>query len=105
MHLEAITNRDAFLERVWNDQAFHARLVSDPKTLLKEIGMSIPAETEVRVVEDSDKVIYLRIPAVPAEDEIDDDDLLQVQGGTKFTLATTVVAVAVVVVTSTLDRC
>lgn len=73
------------LSRVWTDAAFSARLESDPKAVLTEMGAHLPDDVEIRVVCDSDKVKYLHIPAAPPEGEVSDEDLTNSQGGTTLT--------------------
>jgi Nitrile hydratase, alpha chain len=72
----------SFLNRVWADDAFRARLENDPRAVLQELGGELPPDVEVRVVCDTDKVKFLHIPSPPPEGEISDHDLLAAQGGT-----------------------
>ena len=71
-----------FYHRVWTDDVFSARLESDPKAVLAEMGAELPNDLEIRVVSDSDKVKYVHIPAPPPEGEVSDEDLVNAQGGT-----------------------
>ena len=71
-----------FYNKVWTDEAFRARLQSDPKAVLKEMGDEIPDDVQVKVVHDTDTVKYLHIPSPPPEGEISDADLENAQGGT-----------------------
>ena len=68
--------------RVWTDDAFSARLKSDPKAVFAEMGAELPDDLEIRVVSDSDKVKYVHIPAPPPEGEVSDEDLVNSHGGT-----------------------
>jgi hypothetical protein len=54
--------------RAWADPEFKARLVADPKTVLREHGIEPAAEVELRVVEDSPGVQNLVLPACPSGD-------------------------------------
>lgn len=64
----------------WQDESFLAELRRDPKgTLEKMQGITLPANIEVRLVEETANVIYLRLPANPAE--LSDEMLDQVAGG------------------------
>ena len=69
-----------FLNKVWTDEAFRARLESDPKAVLKEMGGQVPDNVQIKVVRDSDRVKYLHIPSPPPEGEISDADLGRVDG-------------------------
>ena len=79
---EALRAQVEFLNKVWTDEAFRARLESDPKAVLKEMGGQVPDNVQIKVVRDSDRVKYLHIPSPPPEGEISDADLEQAQGGT-----------------------
>ncbi len=46
----------------WSDAGLRARLLGDPATVLAERGITLPAGTEVRVVEAGDRVLYLTLP-------------------------------------------
>ncbi|WP_372574600.1 nitrile hydratase subunit alpha [Ruegeria jejuensis] len=71
-----------FLDKVWSDDAYRARLQADPRAALAEIGGTVPDGVNLRCVMDTDKVKYLHIPAAPAAREISDRDLMDAQGGT-----------------------
>ena len=79
---EALKAQVEFLNKVWTDAAFRARLESNPKAVLKEMGGQVPDDLEIKVVRDTDRVKYLHIPSPPPEGEISDADLEQAQGGT-----------------------
>jgi hypothetical protein len=49
--------------RAWADPAFKARLLADPAAVLKENGLELPPGMEIKVVEDSEKVLHLPLPA------------------------------------------
>lgn len=71
-----------FLDKVWSDDAYRARLQKNPKAALTEIGGHVPDDVNIRCVMDTGKVKYLHIPAAPAEGEVFERDLMDVQGGT-----------------------
>ena len=77
--------RVELLNKAWTDDAFAARLESDPKSVFAEMGGRIPDDVEIRVVRDTDTVKHLYIPSAPSEGEISDTDLLGAQGGTTTT--------------------
>ncbi|MEX0347907.1 MAG: nitrile hydratase subunit alpha [Paracoccaceae bacterium] len=94
------TGKAAFLDRVWNDDAYRARLQEDPKAALTELGGDVPDGLDIRCVMDTDKVKYLHIPEAPPEGEISDEDLLQAQGGTTIICGVTAITVTMTVVNS-----
>ena len=69
--------------RTWSDPAFKSRLTSDPSSVLAEHGVAVPEGVEVKVVENSDKVIHLTLPAKPSGD-LSDEQLDQAAGGTQL---------------------
>jgi hypothetical protein len=66
--------------QAWLDPAFKARLLASPATALREQGIAVPASAEVRVVEDTDQVVYVHLPAQPATDTLTIEQLAQVVG-------------------------
>jgi hypothetical protein len=65
--------------RAWSDELFKKRLFADPKTVLKEHGLEMPADVNVKVMEDSGKTVHLILPERPSELTV--DELSQVAGG------------------------
>jgi Nitrile hydratase, alpha chain len=69
--------------RAWSDGKFKEGLLQDPPTALKEFGIDVPAGVEIRVVENTDKVRYVTLPAKPAVDvtELGEKELDAVAAG------------------------
>ncbi|MEE2907123.1 MAG: NHLP leader peptide family RiPP precursor [Planctomycetota bacterium] len=66
----------------WKDEALKARFMSDPKAVLAEHGIDVPANIDVNVVENSDNTVHITIPAAPAGDgELSVEQLAAVAGG------------------------
>ena len=65
--------------KAWGDAAFKQQLLADPVTVLHAEGVAIPEGTELRMVENTDTLVYLTLPARPAK--ISDEQLDQVAGG------------------------
>jgi len=59
--------------RAWRDAAFRQRLLAEPVATLREAGIAVPDDVQVRVVEDTDTLIHLILPARPAGDLSDED--------------------------------
>jgi hypothetical protein len=70
--------------QAWLDPAFKARLLARPATALREHGIAVPDSAEVRVVEDTDRVIYVHLPAQPATDAFTLEQLGQLVGGSIY---------------------
>ena len=60
------------------DKALKRRLLDTPVVVLREHGINVRQGLDVRVVENTEKVVYLRLPA---EAELTDRDLDHVAGG------------------------
>ena len=67
--------------RAWTDEAFKRRLLAEPATVLREQGMDVPPGVEVRVVENTERLHHLILPASPAEGELSEEQLAQAAGG------------------------
>ena len=51
--------------RAWHDAAYKARLLHDPRAALEEVGVSVPADKQVKVLEDSDDTHHVVLPSAP----------------------------------------
>jgi hypothetical protein len=56
-------------------------LIANASTVLKEHGVEPPSGLQVRIVENTDELIHLTLPAKPREGELSDDELENVAGG------------------------
>jgi len=71
--------------RAWSDDAYKQRLLSDPKAVLTEAGMSVPTNLQVEVHEATPTHLHLVLPTSPqgrGSDQLSEEDLDQVSGGT-----------------------
>ncbi len=53
----------------YKDPAYRARAVREPRALLREFGLELPAETEIRVWDSSAEIRYLVLPEAPPGSE------------------------------------
>lgn len=67
------------IAKCWSDDSFKQKLMSDPKSVLKENGVDIPEGLEVKMVENTDNVFHLVIPAKP--DGLSDENLDKLGAG------------------------
>jgi len=76
--------------QVWADDQVKQRLLDQPVLVLREYGIEVPAGVEVRVVENTDKVSYLVLPAKHSGDaaELTAGQLSAVRGGEGSVLGT-----------------
>ena len=57
-----------FVAKVWLDESFRQRVLSDPATVLRESGFSVPEGKEVKIIEvDMVNYVYFILPAKPDE--------------------------------------
>jgi hypothetical protein len=67
--------------RAWSDAAFKQKLVADPAAVLKENGLLLPPGIQVKVVENTEKVLFLTLPLKPEPAELSEEELRRVAGG------------------------
>lgn len=67
------------IKKAQSDSDFKKALLDNPKETLGQLGAQFPAELEVKVVEESAKVVYLVLPANP--DELTDEQMDAAAGG------------------------
>ncbi len=69
--------------RAWSDPEFRKALLANPRAAFeKELGRRLPAEFEIRVLEDTPTLYHFVIPRNPAgEGELADFELDNVVGG------------------------
>lgn len=63
----------------WEDPEFRAKLLADPGATLNANGVAVPDGKRVEIVEDTDDVLHVTLPARPSE--LSDDELETVAGG------------------------
>jgi hypothetical protein len=85
MNTEIQTNQwDKIVAEASKDDNFKKRLLANPAAVLKERGVEVPAGVQIRVLEDTDQVIHLTLPAQAQEEELSDEALEGVAGGAKI---------------------
>ena len=66
----------------WNDDALKDRFLRDPKAVLAERGIDVPSGISVKVVENTDDLVYITIPRAPdSAIELSDQDLASAAAG------------------------
>jgi hypothetical protein len=70
------------IAKAWGDDTFHAQLLADPNGALAGEGIKAPEGKKFAVVEDTDDVLHVVLPARPTE--LSDDELDSVAGGMSY---------------------
>ena len=74
----------SIIERASTDSAFRQQLISDPRgTLEGELGVSLPSNVQVSVLEETPSAFYIVLPpdGTAAGTELSDEELGAVAGG------------------------
>lgn len=71
--------REEVIRKAQVDQDFKKSLIDNPKAALCQLGVKLPEDVVVKVVEESSKVLYLVLPAKP--EELTEEQLDLVAGG------------------------
>lgn len=57
------------IEKAMKNKAFKKELMENPKeTLKKEFNIEVPEDIDIKVLEETEKQIYMVLPASPQED-------------------------------------
>lgn len=71
--------KDQIIKKAQSDQEFKKALVGNPRGAIGQLGIQLPEDVEVKVVEESTKVVYLVLPV--NLDELTYKQLNDVAGG------------------------
>ena len=72
----------ALFAACWKDEALKARFMADPKAVLAEYGMDVPHGMDLNVVENTDTIVHITMPAPPSGYlDLSDDELSNAAGG------------------------
>ena len=73
------------IAKIWQDEAFKQQLMSNPKSAITEVGISLPENIEIEVIEETSNKFYLVIPQPPThQEELSDEELQAIAGGVKL---------------------
>jgi hypothetical protein len=82
---QGISQWAQIVAKVWQDDRFKIRLLANPSVVLKEFGLDVPSGVQLRVVENTDRIVHLTIPAKPQDTKLSDAELEAVAGGSSPT--------------------
>ncbi|MEH2351402.1 MAG: NHLP leader peptide family RiPP precursor [Nostoc sp.] len=67
-YYEALQTR--LIDRIWNDESLKQEILTNPRTVFeRETGITFPADTEVKVLEEPENTFYFVLPATPPVEE------------------------------------
>ena len=94
---QALTRRDMetrLIEKAWKDPVFRKDIVKDPKGMLeKHTGQKLPGQLRIYVHEEDANTLHFSIPSPPSNlNELSDEDLERVAGGTDLVVFTATIA-------------
>src|SRR3954454_7733369 len=71
------------IAQAWTDDRLKDNLMQNPASVLQQHGIEVPAGMQIKVVENTENVSYLILPARPAGDvtELNAGELAAVAGG------------------------
>ena len=68
--------------KCWKDEALKARIMADPKAVMKDNNLYVPDGIDVKVVENADDCVHITLPAPPAGHmDLPDDELIYAAEG------------------------
>jgi Nitrile hydratase, alpha chain len=68
------------IAKAWANEAFKKGLLADPAAVLQEHGLTVPPGVQVKVVQNTDQVLYLMLPPAPSG-ELAEEDLEAIAAG------------------------
>jgi len=74
------------IEKCWKEPEFRKQVLADPKGAFeRQFGRPLPADLKIIIHEDSANTINLALPPAPVNvQELSEDELEKVAGGTEF---------------------
>jgi hypothetical protein len=61
--------------RAWADEKFKRKLLKEPAAALADMGIRVPRDVKVKVVENTPATVHLVLPGVPFESDLSDSEL------------------------------
>lgn len=67
--------------KTWTDADYKTRLKNNPREALKELGIEIPGNVAINILENSESTLNIVLPEAPSEGELSAADLENVAAG------------------------
>lgn len=61
--------------RAWADDALKQRLLAEPAAVLKEHGVLVPDGIQIKVAENTEKLVHLTLPVKPGPEDLSEEEL------------------------------
>ena len=69
------------IAKAWADDSYKQQLMADPAKKLKEEGVEVPRNIQLRIVEDSENLRHVVLPPKPSSRELSAEEIAEVVGG------------------------
>ncbi|MBU0942918.1 MAG: NHLP leader peptide family RiPP precursor [Proteobacteria bacterium] len=73
---------EQIIAKAWSDDVYKEKLLSEPAATLRGEGIELPAGVELKIVENTPQVTYMVLPLKASKDELSDEALDKIAGGT-----------------------
>ena len=93
---------EALIRKCWKDPAFQKAIVSDPRGVIeKQLGQKLPPNLKIVIHEEDANTLHFSLPPTPANlNELSDEELDRIAGGTDAVLTFMLTAIVVTAATS-----
>lgn len=71
---------DKLVAKAWEDDAFKAEFLADPRKVFKDYGIDVPDGVNINIAEDTPDTVNFILPLGPADGELEDSELESVAG-------------------------
>jgi hypothetical protein len=65
MENQLFLQEEALITRAWEDTAFREALIEDPREVMTELGVNLPSNLKVKVLEETADTVFFVLPKKP----------------------------------------
>jgi len=70
------------IAKAWTDDAYKAKLLDNPHVALSEVGVDIPADTSIKMIENTADTTHIVLPVAPVNAvQLSPGELEKIAGG------------------------